>query len=254
MAEKRFGFSTGALEKGDYRKALNWMLQHQMRYVELSALRYDELEPLISDLDTLPIRNFEYVSFHAPSSFPRRKEKHVISLLERIFAHRWNIIVHPDVIYTPSLWEHFGRQLLLENMDRRKATGRTVVELSRLLGELPRARLCLDVAHARQLDTTLSLLWSFITKLKGRIAEIHISELDSRCRHLPLSWPAIIDYRHFASALHDIPVIIESMMYQDHINLRQQEIQFAQAALEEKRGYRVNRARSQNSRRSRSAS
>ncbi len=252
MAYNRFGFSTGALEKGDYRKALGWIRQHRMHCIELSALRYDELEPLINDLDTLPINDFEYVSFHAPSSFPRVRERRVIYLLERVFAKGWNIVVHPDVVYTSSLWQRFGRQLLLENMDRRKTTGRTVAEIGRLLNELPRTRLCLDVAHARQLDTTLSLLWSFTTNLRRRIAEIHISELDSRCRHLPLSWQAITDYRRFASALHDIPVIIESMLYQDHGDLRGQEVQFAQAALEENHRHSLYRSKSRDRRKPRS--
>ncbi len=168
MAQKRFGFSTGALEKGDYRKALQWMLQHQMQYVELSALRYDELEPLINDLDTLPVKNLNTKPILTLPVLSLEKRKHVVSLLEHI-SNGWNI-VHPDVIYTPSRWRHFGRQLLPENMDCRKQTGRTVPEISRLLGELSHARLCLEVAHARQLDTTLSLLWSFTTKLKDRIA------------------------------------------------------------------------------------
>ncbi|MFI5380587.1 MAG: hypothetical protein ACHRHE_14920, partial [Tepidisphaerales bacterium] len=178
MASERYGFSTGALEKGNYRKAIRWMQQHHARAMELSALRYDELEPLIDDLDSLPVRDFAYVSFHAPSSFPRESENRVVSLLDRVFRRGWNIVVHPDVIYTPPLWRPFGRQLLVENMDRRKTMGRTVAELSTLLNELPQARLCLDVAHARQLDTTLTLLWSLTTAFGPRIAEVHISELD----------------------------------------------------------------------------
>jgi Xylose isomerase-like TIM barrel len=231
MPNRRFGFSTGALEKGNYREAINWMRRHEMRYVELSALRYDELEPLVNDLDALPVKEFDYVSFHAPSSFPKEQEAHVISLLDRVYVRNWNIVVHPDVIYTPDLWQHFGRQLLLENMDRRKETGRTVADLDRMLHDLPQAQLCLDVAHARQMDTTLTLLWNFTTQFKNRIAEVHISELDSHCRHLPLSSQAIMDYQRFASALCNIPVIIESMLYKDQSDLREQEIQLAQAAL-----------------------
>lgn len=54
-------------------------LQHQQRAadqrhgvgpggdaVEISALRFDELEPTVRDLDRLDVSRFEYVSFHAP--------------------------------------------------------------------------------------------------------------------------------------------------------------------------------------------
>lgn len=231
MTDNRFGFSTGALEKGEYHKALGWIQQHHMRCVELSALRYDELDPLINDLDKFPEKEFAYLSFHAPSSFPADQEDHVVSALERVFARGWNIVVHPDVIYTPRLWERFGRQLLIENMDRRKSLGRTVTEIRWFLERLPRARLCLDLAHARQLDTTLTLLWSFTTLFRARIAEVHISELDSHCRHLPLSWQSIADYRSFAKALVDVPVIIESMLGQNDTDMRQQELRLARTAL-----------------------
>ncbi len=233
MSNDRFGFSTGALEKGDYHTAIGWMRRHHMRSMELSALRYDELEPLVLDLDTLPIGEFTYVSFHAPSSFAKEQEDRVISLLERVYRRGWNIVVHPDVIYTPVHWRCFGKQLLIENMDRRKTTGRTVAELRSLLSELPDARVCLDIAHARQLDTTLTLLWSMTNVFKGRIAEVHISELDSHCRHLPLSEQAISDYRRFAALLRSIPVIIESMLDRCHSNLRHEEIQLARTAMEE---------------------
>jgi Xylose isomerase-like TIM barrel len=142
----------------------------------------------------------------------------------------WNIIVHPDVIFTPKLWRQFLRRLLVENMDRRKTTGRTVEELTPLFKELPEARFCLDVAHARQLDTTLTLLTSLATTFQDRIAEIHISELDSRCRHRPMSGGAVADYRRLATLLRDFPVIIESELDRDHSSLRQQEVEMAKAA------------------------
>lgn len=37
--------------------------------VEVSALRFEELEPLVGDLDCLPLKGYRYVSFHAPSAF-----------------------------------------------------------------------------------------------------------------------------------------------------------------------------------------
>ena len=230
----RFGFSTGALEKGDYQSALAWMRQNKIHCVELSALRYAELEPLVNDIDQLPLDTFSYVSFHAPSAFSPEQEGHVVSLLERVAKKNWNIVVHPDVLYTPKIWARFGRLLLLENMDRRKTVGRTVEELSELFAQFPDARMCLDVAHARQLDTTLTLLRSLASTFQGRIAEVHMSELDSRCQHRPLSEGAVADYQQVASRLRDVPVIIESVLDASHSGLRRQELELTWVAMQEK--------------------
>src|SRR5688572_26899339 len=75
------GFSTGALERGDYWAALSWMHKHEIANVELSALRLSELAPLIDSLDRLPVSEFSYVSFHAPSAFDAVDEKTVTKLL-----------------------------------------------------------------------------------------------------------------------------------------------------------------------------
>lgn len=231
MSNERIGFSTGALEKADYRAALLWMREKRVRSVELSALRYDELAPLIEDLDNIYLDSFQYVSFHAPSSFKQEHEDHIVSLLSKVADRGWNIIVHPDVIYSPARWEQLGSRLLIENMDRRKATGRSVAEINTLLQKLPRARICLDLAHARQLDTTLTLLWSLTTTFRDRIAEIHISDLDSRCRHHVLSCQSVLDYQRFAPLLQNIPVIIESVLYNHQPALRDQELHLAREAM-----------------------
>jgi len=225
------GFSTGALEKGDYRKAINWLHDERIDNVELSALRFEELEPMVHDLESLSVDRFKYVSFHAPSSFSQENEAHVVNLLGRVYDRGWNIVVHPDVIYQPSLWKRFGGQLLIENMDRRKATGRTVEELDQLFTEFPEARLCLDVAHARQMDTTLSLLGRIFRRFMDRIAEVHISELDSYCRHQPMSMTAVHDFRQFSQKLDEtIPVIIESTLVGNRASLRKEEFQLAKKA------------------------
>lgn len=222
---KRIGFSTGALECGDYRTAVNWLWKHHFDTMELSALRVSELKPLLRDLNNLPVDHFKYVSFHAPSWFEAADESKVVKELEPVYRRGWNIVVHPDVIRKPSLWRRFGKQLLLENMDRRKPIGRTADELQSLFTQLPNARLCLDMAHARQLDTTLTLLTELIRRFSDRIAEVHISELDSACQHQPMSWCAVNDYKKISwrCFVSGVPVIIESMLGGSRAKLRNDE-------------------------------
>jgi hypothetical protein len=97
---------------------------------------------------------------------------------------------------------------------------------------LPKARLCLDVAHARQLDTTLSLLREIFRRCADRIAELHISELDSLCQHQPMSQAAVEDYQEFATRVkRKIPVIIESMLGEERRDQRLSEMELAEQAL-----------------------
>jgi len=230
---ERIGFSTGALEKGNYKNAIQWLLRSHVQTVELSALRFEELEPMIGELESLPIASFRHVSFHAPSYFPEEAEESVVNLLRRVKSKGWNIIVHPDVIRNYWLWKPFGSTLLVENMDRRKPIGRTPGELDEIFKLLPEARLCLDVAHARQMDTTLTLLSQLISHFSSRIAEIHISELDSRCQHQPMSFGAVKDYQFFARHFRPSwPVIIESMIGSDRAALRRTEFNLALEAMQ----------------------
>lgn len=227
------GFSTGALERGNYRQAVTWMIAHQIDTIELSALRFNELQPLVESLDDLPLSSFKHISFHAPSSFDEDQEERVIELLQPVLKRGWSIIVHPDVLYNPGRWAHFHEHLLIENMDRRKAIGRTCSELDVLFHHLPKARLCLDVAHARQMDTTLVLLWNLVQRFQDRIGEVHISELDSRCRHQPMSKGALLDYQQvMGRAMRSAPVIVESMLDGERSSLRMDELHMATRAFQ----------------------
>ena len=69
---RTIGFSTGALSRGDYRQALEMLADKDVSAVELSALRQEELRPLVEDLDNLDLSRFRYIAFHAPSSLTLR--------------------------------------------------------------------------------------------------------------------------------------------------------------------------------------
>src|SRR6266404_5981592 len=119
------GFSTGALAYADFRQGLTIIRNHNLRTVELSALREAELQPLIDSLDDLPLGEFDYISFHAPSQLQAVSEEKVIELLTRVAQKNWPVIVHPDVIQTFERWAVFEGLLCIENMDKRKPIGRT---------------------------------------------------------------------------------------------------------------------------------
>jgi hypothetical protein len=122
-------------------------------------------------------------------------------------------VVHPDTIFTPPLWEPLGEKLLIENMDKRKPVGRTVLEMKKVFGMLPAARFCFDIGHARQVDPSMTEASLLLRAFKDRLAEIHMSEVNTASRHDPISWNAVLAFRSVAKYItEDIPIILEPLI------------------------------------------
>jgi hypothetical protein len=210
---KPIGFSTGALAKGDFATGL--AIQRdvpRIDAVELSALRDHELALLVEAIPSLDLDGFEYVSFHAPSKL-QTLDEHVVFDLLRGLPDSWPIIVHPELLQTPSIWQQLGERLCLENMDNRKTTGRTIAELHMLFESFPEATFCLDLGHARQIDPTMVSAMLMLQEFGDRLVELHISEVGPRGEHLPLG---ATTRQAFARVVHlvpaDCPLIIESII------------------------------------------
>ncbi len=205
------GFSTGALAYGDFRRGLDILRDKGTSAVELSALREYELEPLVAALGSLDLSSFAYVSFHAPSKYEEHRELAVIELLRNVVARGWRIILHPDAIYDASAWETFGRSLLIENMDKRNTTGRTASELAQIFDRLPQAGLCFDIGHCRQVDPTMNESNLILREFQSRLAQLHMSEVNSRSTHDAMSGASISAFEKVAFLIpENVPVILES--------------------------------------------
>ncbi|HUA60115.1 MAG TPA: hypothetical protein VML19_15250 [Verrucomicrobiae bacterium] len=209
------GFSTGAVAKADFRSALGRLRELKVPIVELSALRIDELDPLVASLSELDLKEFEFISFHAPSSFSVNDEDHVVGQLQTVVERGIPIIVHPDVIATPMIWKTLGQMLLIENMDKRKPAGRTANDLKCLFEQFPDAGLCFDLGHARQVDPTMMEARLILECFGDRLKEVHISEVNTSSRHDPLSIYAISAFRSVSHLIPDsIPVVLETLIHQ----------------------------------------
>jgi len=210
---RRIGFSTGALARGDFRSALAILREHKIPIVELSALRVEELAPLLNALPTLDLQSFSFVSVHAPSRFAQEFESCVIDQLS-VFAERgYPVVVHPDVILTHRMWNALGDRLLIENMDKRKPMGRTVKELREIFQLLPAARFCLDLGHARQVDPSMTEAALLLNAFRVRLAEVHMSEVNTASRHDPISLNAVTAFSSIAASIDEgIPIILEPLI------------------------------------------
>jgi len=213
------GFSSGALAFGDFRRGLDILKGKNTTVIELSALRESELEPLIESLDSLDLSSYTYVSVHAPSKFDRDREIEIVGLLKVAASRGWCIVLHPDAISDVSLWRSFGSLLLIENMDKRYSSGRTASELSDVFAKLPEAGLCFDIGHCRQVDPTMNEAHLILRAFGDRLRQLHVSEVNSRSTHDPLSSSAIDAFKAVASLIpENIPVILESPIQEEEVN------------------------------------
>ena len=204
------GYSTGALAPGDVPRALSMLRGGPASAIELSALRLCELAPLAALLPSLDVSRYAYVSVHAPSRFTREEEAGVADTLAAAVPRGWPIVLHPDTIHDLGAWRQFGRQLAIENMDRRKASGRTVRELGRIFDALPEASFCFDIGHAHQVDRTMSDAYFLLRELGARLGQVHVSEVTSGGRHDPLSRSAVSAFQKIAAWVPDsVPLILE---------------------------------------------
>jgi len=228
---RRFGFSTGALARGDFRRALELLRIHEIDAVELSALRLDEFEPLVSAITNLDLRRFSFVSIHAPSWFSPELERGVVNDLRLLAESGYPAVVHPNVIYTPEMWNELEGKLLIENMDKRKPIGRTVSEMRQIFDSLPAARLCFDIGHARQVDPSMTEASLLLNVFGDRLTEVHISEVNTASRHDPISWNAIKAFQSVAKYIpENVPIILEPLIDQGQSQI-ETEIQRAREAL-----------------------
>ena len=210
----KIGFSTGALAKGDIAHGIEMARELGLAIIELSALRLREMDTLVNVVAAQDFADFEYVALHAPASFDPSDEKAVVDTFAALaHSNRWPVIVHPDTISNFELWRPFESLLYVENMDKRKPRGRTVEELEDIFTYVPNAQMCFDIAHAKQVDSSMTEAFRILRNFRDRIRHLHISEVGSDSRHRQVSDGAFRAYNEVASSIPcDLPAVLESVV------------------------------------------
>jgi hypothetical protein len=107
----------------------------------------------------------------------------------------------------------------IENMDRRKSTGRTAEELRSIFSLLPDARFCFDIGHARQCDTSMAESYRILQAYGSRLTQLHVSEVNSASQHDPISYATKLGFQSIAHLIPaHVPLIIESRVSQSEIS------------------------------------
>jgi hypothetical protein len=212
LAHHPIGASTGFFveARGDWPALADQAAALSPFTAELAALSEDELPGLMAFLADEPSLPFHYLSVHAPSKNLRLAEAKLVDSLARLPAYVDAVVVHPDVIDDPAEFRRLGARLVLENMDARKAGGRTADELAPLFAELPDAGLCLDVAHARDVDATMAGAHALLDRFAGRLRHLHVSSIDDAGHHVPLRAGDEAAFRPILRRCRDVPWILEA--------------------------------------------
>lgn len=177
--------------------------------VELAALDASELPGLLEFLAARPRLPFRYVSVHAPVKGVTTTDAERAAQLARLPLGVRSIVVHPDVIEDPAPYRALGRRVVVENMDARKAFGRTAAELAPLLEELPEAGFCFDIAHAHNVDPTMSVAAELLDAYRCRLRQVHLSSIRSQ-EHTTLTEGDEALFAPLLARCPDVPWILEA--------------------------------------------
>lgn len=212
LAHHPIGASTGFLvdERGDWPRLTERAAALSPFTAELAALSEIELPGLAAYLTHDASLPFHYLSVHAPSKDLRMAESKLVDTLARLPAQVDAIVVHPDVIDDPTEYRRLGSRLVLENMDSRKAGGRTADELAPYFAALPSAGLCLDVAHAYDVDPSLQGAHELLDRYACRLRHLHVSSLDADGHHVSLRDDDEQAFRPILRRCRDVPWILEA--------------------------------------------
>jgi sugar phosphate isomerase/epimerase len=113
-------------------------------------------------------------------------------------------------------------------MDTRKPIGRTDRELEVVFNLLPDARLCFDVGHAWQVDSTMGEAYWILKAYGDRLRQVHVSEVNSRSKHDSLSYSTIQSFQEIAHMIPvDIPLVLETPVRQDQMRGEMAKARFA---------------------------
>jgi len=211
-AHHPLGASTGIWSgaRGDWPSLARLAGETSSFAIELAALDEAELAGLLAFLDAgleLPHR---YVSVHGPSKGRVLAEAALVQRLAALPSWIDAIVLHPDALRDPAAYAPLGHRLVLENMDVRKAGGRTVAELEPVLDALPEAGFCLDVAHVSSVDRTMALGDELLDAFGTRLRHLHVSSLNADGCHVALTEEDEERYGPLLGRCIDVPWILEA--------------------------------------------
>lgn len=158
------------------------------------------------------IKNFQYVSMHAPCDCRYGNNVKTRALLKLIESMSLEInaelvVVHPDLVDDWTVFDNLQVSWAIENMDERKDCYKNVADLQQFLNHYHNWGLVLDLGHANVNDKTMVLADDIIKNFQNKIKEIHLSGY--KTFHDPLYQTRQVEIIERCKQL-EVPIIIES--------------------------------------------
>ena len=211
-AHHPLGASTGMFEsdRGAWERLAGLACETSSFAMELAALDESELDGLVAYLAAGPELPHRYLSVHAPVKGLTRSDEDLAKTLAALPGFVDAILLHPDTLSDPAAYRCLGARMVLENMDDRKASGRTVEELEPVFAALPEAGFVLDVAHVATIDPSMALGDELLDAFGSRLRHLHVSSPGPEGGHVALT---DADEERFCPLLArciDVPWILEA--------------------------------------------
>jgi hypothetical protein len=189
----KLGYSTGAIgTKLSLKERLKLIWEIEKFAVELGFTRSERLENAIDNESLQLIKQFEYISIHAPVKktvnpktregtairYPSKEADHIIEKIVHILkiTSAQTVVFHPDLVDDFGwLNKIFKAKLAFENMDAKKEFGKTTKDLRQVFKKAPEAKWVFDLNHLYTVDPTMKLADRFYEAFKNRLCHYHLS-------------------------------------------------------------------------------
>jgi len=211
-AHHPLGASTGMFvaERGAWERLAQLACETSSFAMELAALDESELDGLLAFLAAGPELPHRYLSVHAPVKGLARPEAELAAALAALPGFVDAVVVHPDTLEDPAAFAGLGSRLVVENMDDRKRTGRTVEELEPVFAALPEAGFVLDVAHVASVDPSMALGDELLDAFGSRLRHLHVSSPAPDGGHAALTEADEERFCPLLARCIDVPWILEA--------------------------------------------
>ncbi|MBW6452144.1 MAG: hypothetical protein K0B02_05460 [DPANN group archaeon] len=231
------GFSTGCFYGWDVSidDAIRLISRSGANSIELSFPNKFDLDYNI-DSDSLKLlKNFDYVSIHAPwkgdIDYSISRESldfltRIIDLASSVGAE--NIVIHPTNISDSAVLDVYNG-LVVENMSSSKLIG---TDSKYFLGLVENTeiqpRFVFDLQHAYSVDPSMTVAEELFKQFSGNIKEFHLSGFDSESNHVPIcaseNHLKIMD--SFVSVYNGEPIILEGVIKYCEPHLIERELDY----------------------------
>jgi hypothetical protein len=189
----KLGYSTGVVKsKLSFKERVKLIWEIEKEAIELCYTRSERLKEDIDNESLQLIRQFKYISIHAPVKrttnpitnegisirYPSQEANQIIKKINHILQETkaQTILFHPNLVDDFDwLNKIFKDKLAFENMDVDKKFGKSIKDLTHAFQKAPGAKWVFDLNHLYTVDPTMKLSDKFYKAFREKLCHYHLS-------------------------------------------------------------------------------